>query len=763
MGLKNELVLRDMFPHSHPYMALHERFSKVFGSGASTVVVCMKVKDGDIFNAPTLHKIKKISEEIELWDEVYRSLTKSIASKSSIVVNALGGGVVSIESLMWPRVPSTDKELTRIEKNIRTSPAFNGTLVSEDGSATLIFLEFRENISYERVHQLLRGLADEYTDDNTEIKIVGFPALVGWIYNARNNVKMVFLISIFILLAFLAIEGKRLSAMVAPLGVGLISAAVGLGFAGYAGINFSPLLYVAGFLIGARKVSHSLQVAHRFREEYFKNGCDKIVACKETIEAMVLPNLIGVVTDAAGFCVLLLAKIVLLQQIAMIMTVWMLGIGFAAILTPIVCVYLPIKESDAKAYADKKNGWIATTSAYITKFSIGRGRYTVGFCVLALLVFSSINMMNLKIGDPNPGTPLFWGDHQYNQDQDFINKTFTASSENYMLFYEGEEGSVYDAEVQNTFEAFARHMQKELPDIYKSSNSFNYLLKTVNYFLNDGDRAFYQVPREKRRLSGIIGYARKNTNYSYISQFVDYDMKYAQATLYFADHTSDNLKRISNAAADFFTKYPMKVKNGEFKLAGGRVGLEIAVNDEMVRSHAKIDLMVLLSIFVLCVLSFRSFTAGLMLTLPLMIGNTLAYAYMALNNIGLSINTLPVAAIGVGVGVDFSIYIYSRVIEEFAIKKEWHSAIMTAVLTSGKTVVITGLAMIMVLIPWYFFSELKFQAQMGFFLSMLLATNVLVALTVHPLIIFLIKPKFISRGVESRNLIDESCTQKGGV
>ena len=97
MGLKNDLVLRDMFPDSHPYMALHERFADVFGSGASTVVICMKVKDGNIFNSPTLHKIKEITEEIELWDEVYRSLTKSIASKSSIVVNALGGGVVSID------------------------------------------------------------------------------------------------------------------------------------------------------------------------------------------------------------------------------------------------------------------------------------------------------------------------------------------------------------------------------------------------------------------------------------------------------------------------------------------------------------------------------------------------------------------------------------------------------------------------------------------------------------------------------------------
>ena len=742
--IRGEVILQHMFPHDHPYLKLHARFSQVFGGGGSGVVIAIKAKNGDIFNQHTLGKIQKMTNEVALWDEVYRVLTVSIASRTAKVVRALAQGEINIKSLMWPETPKNSQEMALLRKDIFSDPAYNGILVSRDGTAAVIVSEFKEDISYERAFTLLRKLVHDYEDEGISIHIVGFPQLMGWIYSFKPQMRLVFAISIGLIILILYLIFRNFTGMLTPLIVGLISTVMGLGFIGWTGINFSPLLYVLAFLVSARKISHAVQITHRYLEELDEGGNDKVRACYETMRTMIMPNVAGVATDAAGFLVLLLAKIVLMQQLAIIMSFWMMSIAFSAILTPIICSYIPLTGVSEKWSKKRtKMDWFDRAIMAAARFSIGAGKYVVALGVLGLLIFCGWQTSNLKIGEPTPGSPLLWPDSQYNNDQALIDEKFDASSENLMLFYEGEEKSVYDPLVLNTFEAFARHMKERLPDIYKSSSSIINMVKNVNLQLHDGDKFWYQLPRNKEMLTGLMGYVRGSLGSATRGRFIDDGMERAQITLFFADHTSENLLRIRDAAYDFFKHHPMKIDKGEFKLAGGRIGLEIAVNEEMKASHGIIDAMVLVTIFVMCALCFRSIVAGLMLVLPLIFANLLAFAYMSMNNIGLSINTLPVAAVGVGVGVDFAIYLYSRCIEEVPHQDSWANTIMMAVRTSGKAVVYTGLTLILAIIPWYFISALKFQAQMGFFLSMLLLANLVLALTLHPLLIYLIKPRFM--------------------
>ena len=746
LKIKGDVILQDMFPYDHPYLKLHARFAQVFGSGASGVVIAVKAKDGDIFNQRILTKLQKMTNEVELWDEVYRVLTVSIASRTSKVVKTLAKGKIVIEPLMWPEVPKTHQDMDFLKKNIFSDPAYKGILVSREGTAALLLTEFKENISYERAFSLLRRLVHDYSDDATSVHVVGYPMLMGWIYSFKPQMRTVFAISIVLMILILFLIFRNFVGMNAPLVVGLISTGLGLGFIGWTGINFSPLLYVLAFLVGARKISHAVQITHRYLEELEASSNNKEQACYETMRSMIMPNVAGVTTDAAGFFVLILAKIILMQHIAIIMSFWMLSIAFSAILTPIICIYIPLTRVSEKWSKRRTTmDWLDRINMACARFSIGFGRNIVVLGIIGLLILCGWQMTKLKIGDPTPGSPLLWPDHTYNKDQALINKTFDASSENLMLFYEGERGSVYDPTVLTTFEAFARHMRQRLPDIYKSSSSVINFVKMMNVTFHDGDKLWYQLPRNESMLTGLMGYVKSNVGFTTICRFIDEGMERAQLNLFFSDHTSENLLRTRQTAYDFFKNHPMKIEKGEFKLAGGRIGLEMAVNEEMERSHLIIDSMVLVTIFVMCMLCFRSIVAGLMLTLPLILANLVAFAYMAMANVGLSINTLPVAAVGVGVGVDFAIYLYSRSIEEFRQQNGWTNTIMMSVRTSGKAVVYTGLTLILAIIPWYFISALKFQAQMGFFLSMLLLINVILAITLHPLLIFIIKPGFIRR------------------
>lgn len=752
-NIEGNVRLQDMFPYDHPFLKLHSRFSQIFGSGASTAIICIKDESGDILNEGALLKLKKMTEEIELWPEVYRVLTYSIASRSSKVVKPRGQGEIAIESLMWPEIPKTKDDKLQLKYNIFSSPAYSGTMVSRDGTAALIFTEFRENISYEQTHKILRKLVKDYSDQQISIHIIGFPALMGWIYSLKHQIVWVFSISIFcmIFVLYLIFFGNFLGVVVVMANA-LLLTVWGLGFVGITGINFSPLLYVLAFLVGARMIGNAHQITYRYFEELHGSGNDRVAACYETMRSMLIPNFAAVAADIAGFLVLFLAKIALMHQLAIIMSFWMLTIVLTGILVPIICALLPLKVASERW--DKEScqiDWMARIMMNLSHYSISSvGRYVVGALVIVLMVFCGWQMSKLKIGDPTPGSPILWPNHTYNRDQALIDKTFDASSENLMLFYEGAAGSVYDPSVLNTFENFDRHMKKELSDIYKSSSSLNDMLKMVNVTLHDGDVVWDQLPRNKEMMSFVLGYVRQNTGPETLFRFIDGSLERAQITVFFADHTSDNLERIRKSAYGFFKTNPMKTDKGEFKLAGGRIGLEMAVNEEMKRSHIMIDLTIYLAIFILCAFFYRSISAGLMLTIPLILANSVAAAYMSLTGIGLSINTLPVAAIGAGVGVDFAIYLYSRCIEEFPSQGgDWGRTITQSICTCGKAVVYTGLTVILPIITWYFFSDMKFQAQVGFFLSMIMGANVILTLTLHPLMIYIIKPKFIRGTMDS--------------
>lgn len=740
--MRADVVLQDMFPYDHPYLQLQGKFSKIFGGGGSGVAVAVRAKDGDIFTPETLGRIKTITDDISMWDEVYRSLTVSIASSSSKVVNALSKGEISISALMFPNVPKDSEGIEALKGNIFSSSAYNGTLVSSDGKAALILTEIRDGYSYEHIFEKLRDLSKLYTDDVTEIHVVGYPMLMGWIYSYKGQMYQVFGISLALMVLILFAIFRNFVGMVAPFAMAGICTLLGLGFIGWTGINFSPLLYVLAFLVGARMLSNSVQITHRYIEE-FNLHHEKTIATTNTMKAMLMPNVAAVGTDAAGFLIIGLAKIVLLQQLAIIMSFWMATIVLSGLLVPIICSFLPLKAKAIDKELEQENR-LSDCLGTIAAFSTRGGSRVLYLGVVAIVVIGVWQMSNLKVGDPAPGSPILWPDHVYNTDQAFINETFDASSENLMLFYEGEKESVYDPEVLNTFQAFSEHMANRLPDIYKSSNSAGDMLRMVNLTFHDGDPVWDQLPRDPTLLVGLMGYVKEKVDRPTLQRYVDKTLERTQTTLFFADHTSDNMKRIKTAALEFFEEHDQKTAHGEFLLAGGAIGLEMALNEEMAGVHAKIDLLVLFAIFCMCSLAFRSVVAGCMLTLPLILSNLVAFSYMAFSGIGLSVNTLPCSAVGVGVGVDFAIYLYSRCREEFALSGDWDAAISEAVRTAGKGIVFTGSTLILPILAWYLISELKFQAQMGFFLAVLLLINMIGALTLHPLLLARVRPKFIS-------------------
>jgi predicted RND superfamily exporter protein len=285
--------------------------------------------------------------------------------------------------------------------------------------------------------------------------------LMGWIYSLKYQTYLVFAISVLLMILILYIIFRNIVGMIVPIIDALLLTIIGLGFVGFTGINFSPLLYVLAFFVGARFISNSVQITQRYFEELNASGGDLLRACYETMRTMLFPNWTGVFTDVAGFLVLSLAKIVLMQHLAIIMGFWIFSTGITGIMVPIICSVLPLSVASDKYAKDKSQiDWQARAITKVTSFSIGSGRYVVGALIVGTLIFFTWAITGLKIGDPTPGSPLLWPSHPYNQDQALVDRDFDASSENLMLFYEGAKASVYDPVLRPL--ELSRH-EKKLP------------------------------------------------------------------------------------------------------------------------------------------------------------------------------------------------------------------------------------------------------------------------------------------------------------
>jgi hypothetical protein len=736
------VVLEDMFPFGHPFVKLHKEFGSQFG-GASTVLIALKVKDGDIFNTPTLLKVKGISDAISFNNDAYMLLTASISERKMKYMRGYSGGNVEMNGLMWPKIPQTPEELNFMKENIFTNPLYNGVLVSRDGKATLIISEFKENVDYSKLFQFFMGLKKKYEDKNTTLHMIGKPVLLGWIYSYWPQMMRIFAVSIGVMVLLLWGFFRNWQGTLVPVLVGLICTIWGLGFTGYMGINLSPLLFVLPFLVGARALSHTVQITHRFFEEYHRSG-SKEVAAVETISTMFLPNISAILAEVMGFSVIYLAKIVLMQQLAVIMSFWMFSIfPGAGILAPVICYYLPPPKAKDP---ERRTSIISHINLALSNFSTGKvtkGVVIVGFLLLTGIF--SFKATQLKVGDLYPGSPILRPHSVYNQDYAEINKTFDkAGADNYLVFFRGnQEFASKDPKVLKTFEAMDRFMASRLPDIYGGSASLAPIVRKLDKEFHDGNPLWDFIPGADLCNTMLFLFQSKSVPGD-MDRYADPKFYNSNILMFFKNHTEDTIDRIRKNVNEFFTIYPKQIDKGEFLLAGGVIGMETAVNEELGAAHVRIDSTILIAIFLMCCLTYRSFLAGFLLIIPLVISNIVAFGFMSFAKIGLSINTLPVSAVGVGVGVDFGIYLYSRYKEEYARTKDWAASIAVGSQTTALGVLYSALTLVLPLLSWYFFSGLRFQAQMGFLLALLLSVNMFAVLTLHPALVYVLKPKFIS-------------------
>jgi predicted RND superfamily exporter protein len=706
----------------------------------------VEVTDGDIFNVTVLEKIKKFTEIIERTPGVNNYQIFSLARQKVKDVRATAWGI-EVQPVMWPNVPRNGEEIERLRNIVYANPTIVGRLVSEDGKAALISAAFHEErLNYAALFDRVQRAIKELEDPKTRIFAAGEPILYGWIYHHLGAIGLIIALTCLSIAAVLILYYRNLNGVLIPIISALVTFIWGTGFTALLGYNFEPLILVVPFLIAARTVSHSIQFRERFFEELDRYG-DKEKAAIEAAAGLMMPSGVSIVTDAIGLTVLLVAPMPILTKLAISGSFWVLSnLVTVVILDPILCCYFPTPR---RLVQGGEGHWLDRPLRSVGNFCVHRlGRMVVvaGFAAVAL--WSSYWYQFLTVGDSRPGSTLLWPDSEYNQSVRHINEKFHGTDHLYVIVEGQIESTMKSPKVLETIEAFQRHMLRS-PHV-GGSDSLVDLTRQINTVLHYNDPRWGLLPRSGEDVGGIVMVAEHGSEPGDFDRWVNYNFQHGRVTFYLYDHKGDTLRAVIERATEFIKDNPLD--GAELKLASGYAGVLAAANEVIARSDKLTLGLMLVAQLVFCALGFGSLAAGLLFVGVVLLSNTFGMALMAYWGVGLNVNTLPVISLGIGFGEDYGIYIVSRAIEEYQRQggRDLNRALVDGVTTAGKAVLFTAFLISAGIALWSF-SPLRFQAEMGWQLLIILSMNMLGGLFLLPALIALLKPKFIVGAAHEQN------------
>jgi uncharacterized protein len=739
----------NFFPSNHPDTLLYRQFHVHYG-GAQTLALMLRVKHGDIFNFSTLHKIQDISRAVNILPGVDHNEVFSLSSYRVSFAKAIPGAIINT-CYMYPTVPQTQQQLDELKRNVLTHRAPVAGLITYDNKGALITASFNEGaLDYKDLFDKIQAIVHKYSDENTDIYVSGQPVISGWGYYYLPRITIIFLTSIALMLIILYLSLGHRSSWWAPIITGSFSALWGLGFVSLMGYNFDPVMLVIPFILTARDLSHGIQWQGRYYDELDRLD-DKILACATTTDVMLPPGLLAILADIAGIIFISFGGIPVLKEIGLGGAVWLASsLTMVFVFQPIFMSFLPrphIRQQRLLSFRP----WHATPVRRLTNW-----------------------LIRLPV---TPGTPLYRPDAKVNLDTEEIGKFF-PTDEGWVVLktpdYPDSQSSL-GPEVLRMSDDLGAYLVSR-GDVL-AAVPFASVIKPLNSMFHNGNPKYLAIPtglEQSRYQKTSVGVELGgNLWFLFLGGTAPGEMErfFAHSPhvtsscirLLLPDHTYSRLNRLRDDIRTFIAervKPDPKLSQVEVHYLGGEAGLFLAANDVLKQLDFINITFVLLVIYICCAFTFRSLTAGALFIISCVMANFGAFVYMSARGIGLTIDTIPVISLGIGLGVDYGIYTVARIRDEVAGGASVEDGITTALHTTGAAVFSTFAVMIGGILPWAF-SPLLFHNEMSVLLIFLMGTNMIAGVMILPAYIAWRKPAFITRYMPPKMGATQAATAAG--
>ena len=716
-----------LIPMSHPYMQAFLQYGSTF-SGANRVMVSVRWKgEGDIYNPGFMQALQKVTDEVFFIPGVNRGEVRSLFTPNvryiEVTEEGFNGDVV-----IPSRFTASPENLAQVRANVAKSGQI-GRLVANDLKSALVQADLLEinpqtgaKLDYASVAEKLEAIRAAHANEQIDIHIVGFAKVMGDVMEGLTTVLLFFVIAFGVTTILLWLYSRSIKLTVLAITVALLPVVWLLGVLPLIGYGIDPMSVLVPFLIFSIGVSHAVQMTNAWKQDVL-DGQTALDAAEGAFRKLAIPGTMALLANALGFLVIMLIDIPIVRELGITAC---LGVAMMIMTNkmfmPIILSHLHLERAALGRSAEAgKRHWLWWRLSALSRPVPAMLSILITLVILAGATWQS---RQLQTGDVGSGVPELRAESRYNQDNQRIIRDYSIGMDVLSVYMEteGHTEACLNWEVMNAVERFDLHMRGVVG--VQSVSTVAGLAKLYVAGNNEANPRWAALQRSETALR--TGGRAANPDLG----LTTYGCKTINLLVYLKDHQGPTLAHVVKEVQHFIDAD--RTPGVRFRLGGGNAGVAAATNEAV--EHAEIQMLASIfgAITLLCWLTFQSWRAVLCVIVPLVIVTIMCNALMALLGIGLKVATLPVIALGVGVGVDYGIYIYERLQHEMThTGLPLREAFYEAMRQRGTAAVFTAVTMSIGVGTWVF-STLKFQADMGILLAFMFLVKVLGAIFLLP-------------------------------
>ncbi|RAO76243.1 efflux RND transporter permease subunit [Dyella jiangningensis] len=724
-----------MIPSHHPYIRNYlDNAGELRGLGNSLRVV-VENQDGSIFDPKYQDVLKKINDDLFLTPGVDRAWVKSLWTPSvrwtEVTEEGFRGGPV-----MPDGYDGSPQGTAQLKLNIARS-GIVGRFVGNDFKSSMIFVplldrnpETGKPIDYRALSRSLDDIRARYEATpgvKVHLHVIGFAKLVGDLIDGLVKVMGFFGIAALIAIGVIFGYTRCLRSTALVILCSIVAVVWQLGLVAVLGFSLDPFSILVPFLIFAIGVSHGAQKMNGIMQDIGR-GTHRLVAARYTFRRLFLAGVTALLADAVGFGVLMVIDIPVIKDLALTASIGVAVLIFTnLLLLPVLLSFTGVDPAAAerslhaeRSQLEGKGGRSAWQ--WLDRFTSRRWAVAVLGASAVLAVAGFMVSTHLKIGDLEPGAPELRANSRYNRDNAYITGNYSLSSDVFAVIVKTPpEGCLkYPTLVEADRLAWAL---RQVPGV-QATTFLGDAVRQITAGSYEGSPKWLTIARNQ----DVLNYGAQQASVNNPDLFNN-ACSIMPVIAYLADHRAETLDRVVKAAASFAAAHG--ATDRQYLLAAGSAGIDAATNIVVREADHTMLFYVYGAVILLCFVTFRSWRAVVVAVVPLMLTSILCEALMVWLGIGVKVATLPVIALGVGIGVDYALYLLSIQLAQQRAGVPLVQAYRHAVQFTGKVVALVGVTLAAGVVTWAF-SPIKFQGDMGILLTFMFLWNMVGALVLIP-------------------------------